>query len=128
MAQPMFDGTTDLDGPAASDNVSLGRQVLRRRLNDRIYAAGDGRTEEIVVFCECGRRTCTDATRHGLRLPRAWYEQVRVRPTQFVVRREHAVAADRVVRSYERFLIVEKLGLDGLDAAIEFASADRRLP
>ena len=128
MATPLFDGTTEIDGPPATDGVSVGRQVLRRALNDRLRSRQNGLAEEFVVFCECGRGSCRDAIRDGLLVSVEVYEKARRVPTHFLIEHSHAAAADRVVESYDGFLIVEKLGLEGLAAILLVERAKHQLP
>jgi hypothetical protein len=110
-------------GPASFQKVSVGRQVLRRELNDRAWAR-HGRSEPAFeAFCECGRAGC----RESFRVTPAVYETLRRVPTHFLVKHSHAEAAERVVESYEDFLIVEKFGPGGLEA-IQLERAEHHLP
>ena len=79
MATTEFDGTSAATEPASSQKVSVGRQVLRRELNDRI-SARNGR-HGLEVFCECGRAGCRDAV--SARAGR--YESLRRVPTHFLI-------------------------------------------
>jgi hypothetical protein len=123
LATSEFDGTAAVAGPASFQKVSVGRQVLRRELNDRASGRHNGADEEFEVFCECGRAGCRD----GVVITTSAYETLRRVPTHFLVKRSHAGPAERVVDSHEDFLIVEKFGRSGLEA-IKLARGKRRLP
>jgi hypothetical protein len=90
--------------------VSVGRQVLRRKLNDRVSALTHD--AEFKILCECGRASCRD----GLGVTRDVYEKLRRVPTHFLIKHSHAGPAERVVDSRDDFLIVEKFGAGGLQA------------
>ena len=90
----------------------MGRQVLRRELNDRLWARHNGSEAELEVYCECGRAGCRDA----VHTTPAVYERLRRVPTHFLIKHSHAEVAERVVESQEDFLIVEKFGPGGLEA------------
>ena len=122
MSGSEFDGTAAVAGPASFQKVSVGRQVLRRELNDRARARHDGADEEFEVFCECGRAGCRD----GVIVTTGMYEALRRVPTHFLVKRSHAGSTERVVESHEDFLIVEKFGRSGLEA-IQLERGKRRL-
>jgi hypothetical protein len=112
LATSKSNGSADGAGPASSQKVSVGRQVLRRELNDRVWAR-DGRSElALKVFCECGRAGCRDSVVVTLDV----YETLRRVPTHFLIKHSHAEAGERVVESFEDFLIVEKFGPSGLEA------------
>jgi hypothetical protein len=110
-------------GPASAQKVSVGRQVLRRELNDRLFARRHGSEQELEVYCECGRAGCRDAAR----VTPAVYERLRRVPTHFLIKHSHAEVAERVVESHEDFLIVEKFGPGGLEA-IQLERAKHHLP
>jgi hypothetical protein len=90
----------------------VGRQVLRRELNDRLLARHNGSEEEFEVYCECGRAGCRDA----VHVSPALYEKLRRVPTHFLITHGHAGVAERVVDAHDTFLIVEKFGRWGLEA------------
>jgi hypothetical protein len=123
MAIAKSDGSAAEAGPASSQKVSVGRQVLRRELNDRLWARRDASEEELDAYCECGQAGCRDV----VRVTPAVYETLRRVPTHFLVKRSHAEAAERVVESHEDFLIVEKFGPGGLEA-IQLERAKHHLP
>jgi hypothetical protein len=104
-----FDGTTAVDSPAPSEKVSVGRQVLRRKLNDRLYARANGSTQELELFCECGRATCRANTQDGLLIAPQVYEQLRRIPTRFLIKHRHTAPAERIIDSHQDFLIVERV-------------------
>ena len=109
MAISEFDGTTAFDGPEPSDRVSVGRQVLRRKLNDRIHANANESTKELEVFCECGRATCRANTQDRLLVAPQLYEQLRRIPTRFLIKHGHTAPVERIIDSYQDFLIVERV-------------------
>ena len=101
-----------VDGTASSEKVSIGRQVIRREVNDRIRARYDGDQEEFEVFCECGRAICG----HAAHVTADLYDKLRRLPTQFLISYSHRGQSERIVESHEDFAIVEKFGTAGLDA------------
>jgi hypothetical protein len=101
----------------------VGRQVLRRELNDRVWARHDGSEQELEVYCECGRAGCRDA----VMVTPDVYKTLRRVPTHFLIKPSHAEVAERVVESHEDFLIVEKFGPGGLEA-IQLERAKHHLP
>ena len=103
MAASEFDATKEFTGPASFQKVSVGRQVLRRELNDRVSRL-NGAEPEFKVLCECGRASCRD----GVVLPRIVYEQLRSVPTQFLIKDSHAGPDEQIVDAHDGFLIVEK--------------------
>ena len=111
MATPELDGAAVTVGLPSFQKVSVGRQVLRRELNDRIRSRNVGE-REFEVFCECGRAGCRD----GVVIARDVYETLRRVPTHFLVKRVHAGPAERVIDAVGDFLIVEKFGSSGLEA------------
>jgi hypothetical protein len=97
---------------APLEKVSLGRQLLRREVNERVRAADLG-APELVVLCECGRPRCVDR----FAVSAATYEDVRRFPTRFAVRTGHeAPDGERLVAEHDGFRIVEKYGAAGLAA------------
>ena len=103
------------------EKLSLGRQLLRREVNERgrLAAAEGAAATELIVHCECGRPRCAER----FAVSAATYEELRRFPTHFAVRTGHEAAkAERLVAEHDAFRIVEKHGAPGL-AAI---SAQRR--
>ena len=103
--------------PAAppEEKLSLGRQLLRREVNERSrLAAAEGAVPtELVVRCECGRPRCAE----HFAVPTATYDELRRFPTHFAVRTGHeATEAERLVAERDGFRIVEKHGAPGLAA------------
>jgi len=103
MAASEFDATKEFTGPASFQKVSVGRQVLRRELNDRVSAL-NGAQPELDVLCECGRASCRDR----LVLAQIVYEQVRSVPTRFLIKHSHAGPSEVIVDAHDGFLIVER--------------------
>ena len=120
MARSDLESGTPATVPASIQKVSVGRQVLRRELNDRIRARCVDESE-FEVFCECGRAGCRD----GAVVTRELYETLRRVPTHFLVKRSHAGPAERVVDTFDDFLVVEKFGPSGLEA-IKLERGNRR--
>jgi hypothetical protein len=123
MAIAKSNGSAAATEPTSPQKVSVGRQVLRRELNERLWARHNGSDEELEVYCECGRAGCRDAAP----ITRAAYEKVRRVPTHFLIKHDHAEVAERVVESHDAFLVVEKFGPGGLEA-IQLARARHHLP
>jgi hypothetical protein len=97
------------------EKLSLGRQLLRRAVNERSRsAAAEGAVAtELVVLCECGRPRCAER----FAVSAATYDEVRRFPTHFAVRTGHEAAeAERLVAEHDGFRIVEKYGAPGLAA------------
>jgi len=100
--------------PAAppEEKLSLGRQLLRREVNERGRLAG-GVPVELSVLCECGRPRCAER----FTVSTATYDELRRYPTHFAVRTGHEAAeAERLVAEHDGFRIVEKYGAPGLAA------------
>jgi hypothetical protein len=88
---------------------SIRRRTVFREANDRIRELdeefGGGRT--ILLLCECAKSGCLERIEIGA----AEYEAVRRFPTRFLVKPGHAAReGERVVRSTNAFVIVEKTG------------------
>lgn len=121
MAASDLDATSFEEEPDSLAKVSVGRQALRREVNERIAAlsAGWGRAPHFEAFCECGRAKCADRTT----VAPATYEELRRVPTHFLVKLGHANRSDRIVGEHAGFVIVEKFGTGGIEAL----SLDRKL-
>jgi hypothetical protein len=119
MASESIRSTVGTHGGDAPVRVSIGRQALRREVNERISEAGARRLE---AFCECGLAGCSDR----LTVDREGYEEVRRFPTRFLVKQGHASEQDRLVAEHDGFVVVEKFGASGL-AAVRFDRRRRRL-
>jgi hypothetical protein len=114
---------TTVDGPDSSEKVSVGRQVMRRSVNDRMRARHSGSEEAFDVFCECGRAICHD----GAYVTADLYDRLRRLPTHFLISYRHRGESERIVESHGDFAIVEKFGRPGLEA-IRFDRALRTQP
>ena len=69
-----------------SHEGSVGRQVLRRKINERLHDAADGTDSNTIdVFCECGGRTCAAQIRVAVHL----YESVVTSARLFLVAEGH---------------------------------------
>ena len=93
-------------------------EVLFRQANDRIddhAAPRVGPGETVAFYCECSEADCTER----LSLTIHEFENVRVRPTQFLVEPGHEVPeVETVVTRTPFYLVVEKTG-----EAAEFVTA-----
>jgi hypothetical protein len=92
-------------------------EELFRTVNEKIEAVSQTvpATESNMEFlCECDDTDCVEK----VSLTRAEYDAVRAVPTHFVVLPEHVDPAveHTVVRSNERFAVVEKQGAAARDA------------
>jgi hypothetical protein len=90
----------------AFNNITLGRQVLRRKVNTRVpRITGAGETTTIEVFCECGRRLCADRVRIAVDA----YEAVLESPGHYVVTTDHGNdSSQRLVSDHRGFVVVER--------------------
>ena len=90
-----------------TNDVSLGRQALRRDVNSRISAAGavgDG-AQTVEVFCECGRRRCSDR----IRIATGAYDEIAASAARFVVTAGHEEAgAEELVSRHDGYAVVER--------------------
>ena len=89
-----------------SNDVTLGRQVLRQEVNRRVRDATEPNgSGTIEIFCECGRVRCAD--RLGIALD--VYNEVLASQGQFVVTTHHDHdATQRLVSRHHGFLVVER--------------------
>jgi hypothetical protein len=110
-------GTDFRDG-----NVSVGRQALRREVNQQIRERGGPEPGPLDIFCECGRPGCNQRVVVSVEA----YDELRRVPTWFVVKRGHDGMADRIVVERDEFVILEKSGRSGVEAvALERAARSR---
>ena len=87
-------------------------ESLFREVNEQIHKLEDqfGGNPVTRFICECARRECTTRVEATL----AEYRAVRAEPTHFLVQRGHVDPEhERVVRSTDRFSVVEKIGIAG---------------
>jgi hypothetical protein len=83
-----------------------------REVNEQILALQDGFLVPLYTtfVCECSRGECHEAVEATL----AEYTEVRADPTHFLIVHGHLDADhERVVRSTDRFAVVQKFGLAG---------------
>jgi hypothetical protein len=86
-------------------NEALFRQV-NERVRDVSHAFATLDPSPIDFVCECGNPDCAEPISMML----AEYETVRAEPTHFFVVPAHVVpAVERVIASYDRYVVVEKL-------------------
>ena len=92
-------------------------EALFRDVNERIREISDSFGQQDATYdflCECSDPTCTER----VVLTRAEYEDVRSKPTRFVVAKGHALPEiEAVVQHADDHVIVEKEGAAG-DVAI----------
>ncbi len=116
--------TIDDDPAATRKKASVGRQALRREVNERAAEMGRERgAPTFDVLCECGLPGC--ATK--FEVDGAQYEQVRLFATHFLIAVGHESDEERVVAAHGGYLVVEKFGRSGL-AAVRFDRRRRRGP
>jgi hypothetical protein len=89
---------------SVANDVSLGRQVLRRDVNVRIRSVGDA-SGTIGVFCECGRRRCADQ----IQLAAQAYSDVLGSSGRYVVSPGHEdLDAERLIDRHDGYVVVER--------------------
>ncbi|MDP9260419.1 MAG: hypothetical protein M3O89_00430 [Actinomycetota bacterium] len=101
------------DAIRAAKNEDLFREV-----NERIRDLGKSSTllGYAPFICECSRPDC----HHGVEATIEEYLEVRAEATHFLVVPGHTdPALERIIRTNERFMIVEKFGLAGEIAEAE---------
>lgn len=90
---------------STTDDVSFGRQALRRQVNGRIRHSVDlPETETLELFCECGRRLC--AAR--VRVEAGFYGRAVASGRLYVIAKGHQDAADTIVGGYDGFFVVDR--------------------
>jgi hypothetical protein len=105
--------TIDTDTSASRKKASVGRQALRREVNERAAEASRARGSATAeILCECGLPGC--ANKFEVDLER--YEQVRRFATHFLIANGHDADEERVFASFPGFFVVEKFGRSGLAA------------
>jgi hypothetical protein len=89
-----------------SNEVTLGRQALRREVNKRVRGVAEpDESGTIEVFCECGRVRCADR----LRIVADTYDEVLAAEGRFVVTTRHDHdGTQRLISRHHGFLVVEK--------------------
>jgi hypothetical protein len=88
---------------SVTNDVSVGRQALRRSVNERISGLGSD-AETVEVFCECGRRRCADR----IRIATDVYEQVRTSAAGFIVTAGHEESDAELIARNNGYLVVER--------------------
>ena len=89
-----------------------------RRVNEAIQAGRSGDPDALDLICECGRLGCTE----HISVPEATYTAVRADPRRFLIVPGHEVPeAERIVETFDGYVIVEKTGEAG-DVAAQQAS------
>ncbi len=91
---------------SVSNDVTLGRQALRRQVNTRIRGVVESTASgTIEVFCECGRVRCADRLSIELDV----YDKVLASQGHFVVTTHHDHdGTQRLVSRHHGFLVVER--------------------
>ena len=69
----------------AREHVSVGRQALRREVNERAAGSTAAGAPTLSVLCECGLTSCAQR----FAAARETYAAVRRFPTRFLVARAH---------------------------------------
>jgi hypothetical protein len=89
-----------------TNDVSTGRQALRRAVNTRLRGLVEGNgTATIDVFCECGRVRCAGR----MQLAAEAYDAMLESPRLFVVVPGHENdAVERIVERREGLFLVER--------------------
>lgn len=81
-----------------------------RRVNEALQAGRSGDPDELDLICECGRLGCTE----HIVVPADTYTAVRADPRRFMIVPGHEVPeAERIVATYDGYVIVEKTGEAG---------------
>lgn len=118
--------TPDDRGDAATNGrTSIGRQALRREVNERSAErqAASG-APSLDIFCECGLPRCSSR----VTVEAASYDDVRRFPTRFLVAEGHSGhGTERIVAALDGVIVVEKFGDEGV-AAIRWDRRSRRAP
>jgi hypothetical protein len=113
--------------PAAfgEDSGSTGtrRQALFRDLNEEIRRVADGFAvdERLELVCECEHADCFAR----LSVSHRAYQEVRLFPTRFLIRREHLSADERIVEETTGYAVVEKVGPGAQTAILLARRTDR---
>jgi hypothetical protein len=90
---------------STTDDVSFGRQALRREVNGRIRNAVElPETETLEIFCECGRRLCADR----VRIEAGFYGRAVASGRLYVIAKGHQDPADAIVGAYDGFFVVDR--------------------
>jgi hypothetical protein len=80
-------------------------EAIFREVNERIEEMAPNEQDSVEILCECGNASCDQR----LRVTKSEYEQVRRRPTDFIVARGHPIKAiETIVRGTDRFEVVRK--------------------
>jgi hypothetical protein len=107
------------DNSPVSSSVQVGKnESVFREVNEQFKQLQEGLSvpEHTTFVCECSRGSC----RLPIQASLTEYQEVRADPRHFLVYHDHVDAEhERVVRSNDRFVVVEKVGLAG-----EIAEAD----
>jgi hypothetical protein len=90
---------------STTDDVSFGRQVLRREVNGRIrHAVQLPETETLEIFCECGRRLCADR----VQAEAGFYGRAVASGRLYVIAKGHQDPTDAIVGAYDGFVVVDR--------------------
>ena len=95
----------------------MGKSAEQRAANESRFREANEKLERKVVklsitasrtpyFCECDDPGCTAIIKLSLRE----YEQVRSKPTQFVITAGHDAEPDRILEEHDGFTVIEKTG------------------
>jgi hypothetical protein len=91
---------------SVTNDISLGRQALRRSVNERTRSVTNASASEMMeVFCECGRVRCARRVRIAI----AAYDDVRTMEQRYVVLAGHEDdRAELLVARKNGYLVVER--------------------
>jgi hypothetical protein len=89
---------------STTDDVSFGRQALRREVNGRISQAVRPETETLEIFCECGRRLCADR----VWVEAGFYGRAVASGRLYVIAKGHQDPADAIVGAYDGLFVVDR--------------------
>jgi hypothetical protein len=97
-------------------------EVLFNAVNDQILSLGEALPNDgaapFSIICECGDADCTER----IELEPSAYQEIRLQPAQFVVRRGHEIPdTEHVIDEGADYLVVEK------DEPLKTVLEERRL-
>jgi hypothetical protein len=101
---------------AARAREKASSQVLFRDANEEIFAIADRFVieKDLALLCEC-ENGCLEP----LSVSRGSYESIRRFPTRFVLKRGHTAPDERIVEEYASYVVIEKVGPDAAQTAIQ---------
>ncbi|MBW3593083.1 MAG: hypothetical protein KY396_05270 [Actinobacteria bacterium] len=91
-------------------------QTIFRAANEALKRGDADRATLHTFICECGDEACMTS----IELTHEEYEGARSEPHLFVLARGHESAGDSVIEEFDRFTLVEKIGV-ARDIAVDRA-------